>query len=502
MAKLWQKNYSLDALMEAFTVGDDPVLDRRLIAADCVASIAHAAMLARIGVLSEADLGALRVELAALIGLAEQGRFAVQRSDEDVHTAIENHLVARLGDAGKRIHTGRSRNDQVAAALRLWTRGFLVSCQGAALGLAERLLDLAEAHAATPMPGRTHMQVAMPSSVGLWAAAFAEEILDDASLLRSVFELQDCCPLGPAASYGVPLPLDREMVADLLGFARVQNNVLYAQNCRGKFESMVLEAVEQVTLTLSKMAQDLILFSLPEFGYFSLPAELCTGSSIMPQKKNPDGLELMRAKSASVSADALAVKSIIRSLPTGYNRDFQETKGPFFHGCETGLACIRVMDLTVSRLVVNADRLAAAFTPEIFATDRALELTAAGMPFRDAYREVGARLSELGGRDPVKAIAAKTSTGAPGNLRLDVPRAAGAAHGAWLAEQDRQKRERVRGLAGREVELFQDPLGSPGSLPEDEGSGHGVPLHRRVSEPHAQPALGADGPDNDAARHR
>jgi argininosuccinate lyase len=459
MAKLWEKTYSLNALMEAFTVGDDPVLDQRLVNADCVASMAHAAMLAKIGILSAADGDALHRELAAIIGLNEEGGFFIRRSDEDVHTAIECHLVKAVGDAGKRIHTGRSRNDQVAVALRLWTRGFLLSFQEAALGLAGRLLDFAERHARTPMPGRTHMQAAMPSSVGLWAAAFAEELLDDAALLRSVFVLQDSCPLGSAASYGVPIPTDREMMADLLGFTRVQNNVLYAQNSRGKFESMVLEAVEQAVLTLSKMAQDLILFSLPEFGYFSLPPELCTGSSIMPQKKNPDGLELVRAKSAAVSADAVAVKSIIRGLPTGYNRDFQETKAPFFRGCETGLACLRVMDLTIERLIVNEGALKAAFTPEIFATDRALELVAGGVPFRDAYRTVGTDLASLGARDPVDSIGLKRSTGNTGNLRLDVPREAAAAHADWLHATAAGKSDRVARLAGREVALFRDPLG-------------------------------------------
>jgi argininosuccinate lyase len=459
MAKLWEKTYSLNALMEAFTVGDDPVLDGRLVNADCVASMAHAAMLAGIGILSAADRDALLRELSVIIGLNDQGRFVIQRSDEDVHTAIENHLVKALGDAGKRIHTGRSRNDQVAVALRLWTRGFLLSCQEAALTLAVRLLDFADTHARIPMPGRTHTQIAMPSSVGLWAAAFAEELLDDAALLKGVFVLQDCCPLGSAASYGVPLATDREMLADLLGFDRVQNNVLYAQNCRGKFESMVLEAVDQTTLTLSKMAQDLILFSLPELGYFSLPAELCTGSSIMPQKKNPDGLELMRAKSATVSADAMAVKSIIRSLTTGYNRDFQETKAPFFRGCETGLACLRVMDLTIEKLAVNEAALTKAFVPEIFATDRALELVAEGVAFRDAYREVGTNLESLGARDPVESIARKKATGATGNLRLDVPRAAAAAHAEWLRAVDAAKKDSITRLAGREVPLFQDPLG-------------------------------------------
>jgi argininosuccinate lyase len=459
MAKLWEKNYSLDALVEAFTVGEDPTLDARLVAADCVASMAHATMLARIGLLSESDCAKLKAELSAIVDLSAQGKFVISRSDEDVHTAIENRLVQALGDAGKRIHTGRSRNDQVLTAIRLWTRDFLFTFHDACLALASRLLGFAQSNARVPMPGRTHMQVAMPSSVGLWAGAYAEELLDDATLCRSAFTLLDCCPLGSAASYGVPLPLDRELVADLLGFSRVQNNVLYANNSRGKFESIALEPVEQVALTLSKIAQDLILFSLPEFGYFTLPAELCSGSSIMPQKKNPDGLELVRAKSAAISADVTAIKGAIRALTSGYNRDFQETKGPFFRGCEQGLGCVRIMDLSIEKLVVNVDRLRASFPPEIFATDRALELVSGGMPFRDAYKAVGRDLESLGTRDPVHAIELKTSTGSPGNLNLDAPRSVLAEQRGWAADAQRKKREKITLLAGRAVPFFTDPLG-------------------------------------------
>ncbi len=459
MAKLWEKTYSLDKLVEAFTVGDDPALDSRLVPADCVASMAHATMLSRIGLLSRADIDALLKELAAIIADNEKGSFSISRSDEDVHTAIENRLVASVGDPGKRIHTGRSRNDQVLAALRLWTRDFLFAFLEACLALTSRLTDFAEAHGKVPMPGRTHMQIAMPSSVGLWAAAWAEELLDDAALSRSAFILQDCCPLGSAASYGVPLPLDREMVADLLGFSRVQNNVLYANNSRGKFESIVMEAVEQVALTLSRLAQDLILFSLPELGYFTLPEELCSGSSIMPQKKNPDGLELVRARSAAISADAAAIKGVIRSLPSGYNRDFQETKGPYFRGCEQGLACVRIMTLSIEKLVVNEERLKAGHGPEIFATDKALEMVKQGVPFREAYRKVGKDLESLPARDPVKAMAARSSTGTAGNLNLGVPRAAAQEMGRWLESEQRKKREKVAHLAGRQVVFFRDPLG-------------------------------------------
>jgi argininosuccinate lyase len=313
------------------------------------------------------------------------------------------------------------------------------------------------------MPGRTHTQVAMPSSVGLWAGAYAEELVDDLTLVHDAFRIVDCCPLGSAASYGVPIPLDREMTAELLGFAKVQNNVLYAGNSRGKFESIVLGAVEQAALTLSKMAQDLIMFSLPEFGYFTLPPELCTGSSIMPQKKNPDGLEAIRAMSAVISADRTAITSTIRSLISGYNRDFQYTKGPFMRSCESGLACVRVMDLTVRSLVVNKDALRAGFTSEIFAADRALELVAEGMPFRDAYRKVGAELATLQGSDPTDAIRKKTSTGSPGNLRLDVSRKAMEDLQSRIEAEESHSRLRISSLAGTEVELFQDPiLGSSG----------------------------------------
>ena len=211
-------------------------------------------------------------------------------------------------------------------------------------------------------------------------------------------------------------------------------------------------------MTLSRMAQDLILFSMPELGYFTLPQELCTGSSIMPQKKNPDGLELVRAKSAVISANLLAITSAIRALPSGYNRDFQETKGPFFKGCETGLGCVRIIDLTISKLTVNEMRLRTAFAPEIFATDRAFELVAGGMSFRDAYKEVGRTLESLGSRDPEGTIAKRTSTGSVGNLNLGVPRAKAAEHVGWLEREEKQKRAKIARLAGGDVELFREPL--------------------------------------------
>jgi argininosuccinate lyase len=419
VSKIWKKDYELNELIEEFTVGQDYLLDRRLVAADCLASLAHARMLASIDVLTPEELTGLERELTTIVDEFSHGRFVVERSDEDCHTAIENRLTATLGEAGKKIHTGRSRNDQVLAALRLYARSFLLGLGEELSGLISELVDFAGRHRQVPMAGRTHMQPAMPSSVGLWAASFAEELLDDLSLLWAAYDLNNQSPLGSAASYGVPLPINREMVAEQLGFRQLQRNVLYVNNSRGKFESIIVDALDQCGLTLSKIAQDLILFSMPEFGYFSLPAELCTGSSIMPQKKNPDALELMRARSAAISAAGAQIKSTIRALPSGYNRDFQDTKEPFLRALDTARGCVKIMRLTIARLEINEERLVAGLGPEIYATDAAYELVGKGMSFREAYREIGLDLESLGERDAYKAIAQRTSTGMSGNLGLE-----------------------------------------------------------------------------------
>jgi argininosuccinate lyase len=453
LSKLWDKGYALDKLIEEFTVGDDPLLDQRLVAADCIASMAHAKMLSRIDVLTPQEYEALRRELSAIVQLNLEGRFSIRREEEDCHTAIENRLVESVGEAGKKIHTGRSRNDQVIAALRLYTRSFLLEFQGAVLDLVQVLLVFAERYKDLPMPGRTHLQVAMPSSIGLWTGAWLEELLDDLLVLDAAYSLNNSCPLGSAASYGVPLPLDREMVAESLAFDRVQNNVLYVNNSRGKFESIVLDAVEQVVLTLSKLAQDLILFSLPEFGYFRLPDELFAGSSIMPQKKNPCMLELLRAKAATVSSCSTQVKSIIRALPSGYNRDFQETKAPFLRGLDLALISVRVMREVIEKLEPDAERLREGFTPDIYATDRALELVARGMPFRDAYRSVGTDLGALEKGDPDELIRSRTYTGTSGNLGLDLAATELGQRRDQLISRKAKIEAKLKALAGFNVSL-------------------------------------------------
>ncbi len=267
-----------------------------------------------------------------------------------------------------------------------------------------------------PIVGRTHMQPAMPGSVGLWASAHAESLLDDVALLASAYTLNNRCPLGSAASYGVPLPINRKLVSDLLGFEQPIHNVLYANNARGKLESIILSALGQVMLTLSRLAQDLVLFTMPEFGYFSLPDAFCTGSSIMPQKKNPDVLELIRAKTSKVLSNASAVADMIRAAPSGYNRDLQEAKAPFMEGFKITRTSLRIMTRLVRGLSVNRRALLAAFTPEVFATDQALELVAEGMPFRDAYHYVKQHLDELKLLNPYRAIARKKHWGGPAGL--------------------------------------------------------------------------------------
>lgn len=424
MARLWQKNYDLDSLMQQFTVRNDYILDRQLVISDLMGSVAHARTLNRAGVLSDKELEDLEKGLNEIASLQIAGRFEIKAEDEDCHTAIEGYLTKNYGQTGKKIHTGRSRNDQVQTALRVYMREAGLKIALEALDFASALLDSARKYEYVPMPGRTHTQLAMPSSLGLWFDSFACEIADEVRLLTDVLKVLDQCPLGSAASYGVPLPLEREFSASQLGFSRVQRNVLYANNSRGKFESMILDSCDYLCSTCAKMAQDLILFTLPELGYFSLPVQLTTGSSIMPQKKNPDGLELVRSRSSVVSSMAGEVKNITRTLVSGYNRDFQDTKEPLLTGLRLTFDILAIMSRMVSGLIVHEDRLLAGFRNEIFATDKVFEAVKAGRAFRDSYMEVGLNLDSVSAEDASQAIMARTSTGTSGNLKLEESREA------------------------------------------------------------------------------
>lgn len=458
MAKLWDKGYSLDGAIEQFTVGRDFVLDRDLAAADAVASIAHVRMLAHVGLLNRTDAGALEGELQAIAGAASRGEITIRREDEDCHTVLEAILTERLGEAGKRVHTGRSRNDQVAAATRLVTREALLDITDAAAGLIGKLLERAGAERETVMPGRTHLQIAMLSTFGLWLASWAEQLLDDLEQLETVARLNNRSPLGSAASYGVPLPLDREHTAGLLGFDSVQNNVLSVQHSRGTLDGRIVSVLADIASTLGRMAQDLILFSLPELGYVRLPVELCSGSSIMPQKRNPDALELLRSRAAVVEGWAAQCRGVVRGLPSGYNRDLQDTKEPLLRALTVVHEELLVAFVLVDRLEPQRETMKAALNAEVFATDYAYELVRDGVPFREAYQRAAAEYRDRPMPDALEALRARTSTGTPGMLNLGVPEERRAA----LQRENERRREAHRGAiiecVGEEITLIPPRL--------------------------------------------
>ncbi|HEX2282757.1 MAG TPA: argininosuccinate lyase, partial [Thermomicrobiales bacterium] len=409
-----------DPRIEKFDVGDDTVYDNRLILPDVLGSIAHAAGLEKIGLLTTETFWQLQAGLAKIAELAETGEFTIEPGDEDVHTKIENWLTQQLGEAGKKIHTGRSRNDQVLVDLRLFTREAVLPVYTAVLEACDALLDLATRHAQTPMPGYTHMQRAMLSSVGVWAGAYLEALLDDLDLLDAAVKLSDQNPLGSAASYGVALPLDRQYVSDLLGFGKVQSNVLYAQNARGKFEAAIVQALTQISLDFSKLAQDIMLFTTSEYNFFKVDDSLLTGSSIMPQKRNLGAVELLRAKGQVMLGYSQQMIGVLVGLPAGYNVDSQETKRPFMEALDLVENSAAVVALTVSRLVPNTEAMEDACTPELFATDVAYDLVMQGVPFRDAYKQVALSLDKLDDVDPHYHLSKRTHQGTSGDLRLDV----------------------------------------------------------------------------------
>jgi argininosuccinate lyase len=433
--KLWEKGYQLDQLVEAFMTGDDPLLDHALIPYDCLGSIAHAKMLAKIGILTPAECQKLTEALATVMEEAQTGRFSIQPEEEDVHTAVENRLTSADELLGKKLHTARSRNDQVLLDMRLYSREQLLTLMDQLLQTATLLCHFAQQQHAVPIPGRTHFQRAMPSSMGLWAGAIAESLIDDMQLLKTAYQLCDQCPLGSAASYGVSLPIDRQYTSDLLGFSKVQNNVLYANNSRGKFEAVILAALVQVMHDLSKACSDIIVYCTPEFGYVCLPEKFCPGSSLMPQKRNPCPLELIRAKSAIMQGLLLQVLEITRSLPSGYHRDFQETKRPLMQGCDLALTCLKVFRQVFSGIEVQPETCLKAFSPELFATDRVLQLVQKGVPFRTAYKCVAQDLASTEMEDPVANILSKTHLGATGNLGIDISLTHIGEHQKWLEEQ-------------------------------------------------------------------
>jgi argininosuccinate lyase len=418
MKKLWEKNYSMDKFAEEYCFGRSVVYDTRLAVVDALGSIAHAQMLAKIGILTDGEFDSLKKELIGIIKLAESGKYVVHAEDEDVHTKIENDLTQKVGDAAKKIHTARSRNDQVVLDLRLYAKEELFALSMELLSLTKSFQEYGIEHEFVPMPGYTHTQKAMPSSVGMWMGSFAENLLDDIELLKSAFVVTDQSPLGAAASYGVSLPIDRELTARLLGFAKVQNNTLATQSSRIKFQLSIMHGLTQTMLTLSRFAQDMLTFTTSEYNFFTVDQALCTGSSIMPQKKNLDVMEVLRARAHAVIGYEHMAASTLAGLPSGYNSDFGETKEYFMNALDTTRESIHICQLVLKSMEPNKEVLEKACTPDLFATHEAFLLVQKGMPFREAYRKVGLALDKIPNHDPSTIIKASNHSGGPGNLQL------------------------------------------------------------------------------------
>ncbi len=415
---LWAgEGAEIDLEIQAFLAGEDLQLDREWLLEDLAASRAHAACLVRAGVLSAEEGDRLAQELQRLAEDWRAGRLALDASFEDGHSAIEHWLCERLGELGRKIHAGRSRNDQILVATRLWLKARLRALSGVCRDLAERALARAEAEAFWLMPGYTHLQRAVASTLGHWWAGFAEAFIDDAWRARQTLAYLDANPLGSAAGYGVNLDLDRDAATVALGFGRLQLNPHYCQLSRGKFELAALEALGQALLDLRRIAWDLSLFATEEFGFLDLPARWTTGSSLMPNKRNPDAIELMRASYAVLAGARSEIEAIL-SLPSGYHRDLQGIKAPLARAFARGLGALRLLARLIAELGWRRDRLEAAVAdPALAATDRAIELARSGRPFRDAYREVKAD-REGGHFDPRASVMARISPGAPGRLEL------------------------------------------------------------------------------------
>jgi argininosuccinate lyase len=394
MTRLWDKGTSLDARVLEFTAGEDHVLDNRLVRYDIRASIAHAEMLGEQKLLSAEDLRVISEALAAIGAEHASGQWRISLEDEDCQTAIENLLTARIGAAGGRLHAGRSRNDQVLAALRLYMRDAADSLSQGALSVADALDALTERHGAQELPGYTHMQQAMPSSVALWASGFAAELRDDSEGLQLTQRRIGKNPLGSAAGFGTPnLDINRESTRRRLGFAVTQEPVTAVQLSRGKAEAQLLFEITLLTQDLGRLAADLMLFYSQEFGFVSLPAAFTTGSSIMPQKRNPDVFELMRGRSAVAQAALNEVLGITQKLTSGYHRDLQLIKPPLFRGIDSCLQTLAIMPGALDGVSFRPENIR--LDPAIHAAAEANALVAKeGIPFRDAYRQVAAKLKD------------------------------------------------------------------------------------------------------------
>jgi argininosuccinate lyase len=414
--KLWQKENTVTSeKIEKFTVGRDREMDLHLAEYDVLGNLAHATMLETIGLLTSGDLDALKAELKVIHSQISQGEFVIEDGVEDVHSQVELLLTRKLGDTGKKIHSGRSRNDQVLVDMKLYTRARLFEVVQATEKLFDVLARRSEEHKNDLLPGYTHLQIAMPSSFGLWFGAFAEALIDDIIQLNAAYRLANRNPLGSGAGYGSSFPLNRQLTTDLLGFEGMHHNVVYAQMSRGRTEQAALTAISSLAATVSRLAMDVCLYNSQNFSFIVLPDDLTTGSSIMPHKKNPDVAELLRAKTNRMKALPMEVTMVLSNLPSGYHRDMQLLKEILMPAFDEILDCLDIAAFMLENMKVKQNLLDDAKYDLLFSVERVNELVINGVPFRDAYRQVGAEIGD-GSYAPPRELK-HTHEGSIGNLQ-------------------------------------------------------------------------------------
>jgi len=414
--KLWDKGFSTDKKIDHFTVGNDRELDLYLAKYDVIASKAHAKMLRKIGLLNTDETNALVGELDTIATSIEKRTFIIEDSFEDMHSKIEFLLTEKLGDTGKKIHTARSRNDQVLVAMHLYLKDELAEIKSQTKSLFDLLLDLAETHKDVLLPGYTHLQIAMPSSFGLWLSAYAESLIDDLYFINAAHKVADQNPLGSAAGYGSSFPIDRTFTTKEMGFETMKYNVVAAQMGRGKVEKATAFGMASIAATISKLAMDICLYMSQNFSFISFPDELTTGSSIMPHKKNPDVFELVRAKCNKLQAVPNQLTLVINNLPSGYHRDLQLVKEIIVPAIQDMKACLEILTFSLKEIRVNATILDDPKYDYLFSVDTLNELVQNGLPFRDAYKKMGQEIQE--GTFTPKRDIHHTHEGSLGNLCL------------------------------------------------------------------------------------
>lgn len=415
--KIWDKGYETHNIVERFTIGRDRILDLKLAKHDIRASRAHATMLESIGLLSSKELEQILPVLESLNKEVAEGTFSIAPPFEDVHSKLEHELVQQIGDAGKKIHTARSRNDQVLAALHLYAKEELELIGLLIEKLFDTLISLASKHKSALLPGYTHMQVAMPSSFGLWFSAYAESLIDDLILLKAAYQVADQNPLGSAAGYGSSFPIKRNMTTDLLDFSTLKYNAVAAQMSRGKLEKTIAFALSSISGTLSKLSTDICLYMSQNFGFVTFPKELTTGSSIMPHKQNPDVFELLRAKSNKVQNLPAEIGLIVGNLSSGYHRDLQLLKESLIESIDTVKDNLEVCEFMLQHIIVNADAIESPMYDYLYSVEEVNKWVLTGMSFRDAYQKLGAEILD-GNFNPEKTVN-HSHEGSIGNLCLD-----------------------------------------------------------------------------------